>query len=133
VEIPKQFSPQHPWMYASRIVPRCRGFRASPKSQALLENPAKYSPPTPPYYHPERRGPTALSPASPSRTRPFDDFEQSLVFDNFYRGRDKRYQCGKTGMGLSHRQSDRGSAQRAVSGDRPLGRRSSFSFELPTA
>ena len=30
-----------------------------------------------------------------------DDFEQALVFDKFYRGRDQRYRVQGTGMGLA--------------------------------
>ena len=35
-----------------------------------------------------------------------DDFEQTMIFDKFYRGKDQRYLVRGTGMGLADRESD---------------------------
>jgi two-component system, OmpR family, sensor histidine kinase KdpD len=67
----------------------------------LLENAAKYSPPEAPIHitGEVRRGMLMTSVAD--RGSGIDDFEQGLIFEKFYRGRDQRLQVQGTGMGLA--------------------------------
>jgi two-component system sensor histidine kinase KdpD len=67
----------------------------------LLENAAKYSPPDAPIYITgEVRGRMVMTSVA-DRGPGIDDFEQGLIFDKFYRGRDQRLRVQGTGMGLA--------------------------------
>ena len=67
----------------------------------LLENAAKYSPAgTPIRITAEVKGGT-LTTSIADRGPGIDDFEQGLVFEKFYRGRNQRVQVHGTGMGLA--------------------------------
>lgn len=67
----------------------------------LIENAAKYSPAGAPIrITAEAKGET-LTVNIADRGPGIDDFEQSLVFEKFYRGRNQRVQVHGTGMGLS--------------------------------
>lgn len=67
----------------------------------LLDNAAKYSPPGSPVLVSSevRDGRLVISVAD--RGSGIDGFEQSLIFDKFYRGKDQRYRVHGTGMGLA--------------------------------
>jgi len=67
----------------------------------LLENAAKYSPAEAPIFiTAEARG--QMVTASVADQGPgIDDFEQSLIFEKFYRGRNQRVRVQGTGMGLA--------------------------------
>ena len=73
----------------------------------LIENAAKYSPAGAPIrITAEARSPVAgqsrvLNVSIADRGPGIDDFEQSLVFEKFYRGRNQRVQVHGTGMGLA--------------------------------
>jgi two-component system, OmpR family, sensor histidine kinase KdpD len=62
-----------------------------------------------------------------------DPFEQGLIFDKFYRGRDQRYQVRGTGMGLPIAKAIVTAHGGAISVTSQLGHGSVFSFTLPTA
>ncbi len=67
----------------------------------LLENAAKYSAPdTPIRITAEAKNGTLMTSVA-DRGPGIDDFEQSLVFEKFYRGRNQRVQVHGTGMGLA--------------------------------
>jgi two-component system sensor histidine kinase KdpD len=67
----------------------------------LLENAAKYSPPDAPVHITgEVRGRMLMTSVA-DRGTGIDDFEQALIFDKFYRGRDQRLRVQGTGMGLA--------------------------------
>jgi two-component system, OmpR family, sensor histidine kinase KdpD len=62
-----------------------------------------------------------------------DSFEQGLIFDKFYRGRDQRYQVRGTGMGLPIAKAIVGAHGGTISVTSQLGSGSVFSFTLPVA
>jgi two-component system, OmpR family, sensor histidine kinase KdpD len=61
-----------------------------------------------------------------------DPFEQGLIFDKFYRGRDQRYLVRGTGMGLPIAKAIVTAHGGAISVTSQLGHGSVFSFTLPT-
>ena len=67
----------------------------------LLENAAKYSPSGGPIRITAEAKDRTLTISVADRGPGIDDFEQSLVFDKFYRGRNQRMQVQGTGMGLA--------------------------------
>jgi two-component system sensor histidine kinase KdpD len=99
----------------------------------LLENAAKYSPPTSPItITAEQKGDRIMTSVA-DHGYGIDDFEQSLVFDKFYRGRDHRYSAQGTGMGLAIAKALVEAHNGTITVTSQLGRGSVFSFELPVA
>ncbi|HTU40988.1 MAG TPA: ATP-binding protein, partial [Candidatus Aquilonibacter sp.] len=96
-----------------------------------LENAAKYSPSTAPITITAEtkngRVVTSVTDHGPG----IDDFEQSLIFDKFYRGRDQRYRVQGTGMGLAIAKAIVEAHSGSVSVTSQLGNGSVFSFDLP--
>jgi two-component system sensor histidine kinase KdpD len=62
-----------------------------------------------------------------------DSFEQGLIFDKFYRGRDQRYQVRGTGMGLPIAKAIVNAHGGSIAVTSQLGSGSVFSFTLPVA
>src|SRR6201998_1216716 len=62
-----------------------------------------------------------------------DPFEQGLIFDKFYRGKDQRYQVRGTGMGLPIAKAIVTAHGGSISVTSQLGHGSVFSFTLPVA
>lgn len=62
-----------------------------------------------------------------------DPFEQGLIFDKFYRGRDMRYQVRGTGMGLPIAKAIVSAHGGTIAVTSQLGHGSVFSFTLPVA
>ena len=60
-----------------------------------------------------------------------DPFEQGLIFDKFYRGRDQRYQVRGTGMGLPIAKAIVSAHGGSITVTSQLGHGSVFSFTLP--
>lgn len=60
-----------------------------------------------------------------------DSFEQGMIFDKFYRGKDQRYVVRGTGMGLPIAKAIVTAHQGAISVTSQLGHGSVFSFTLP--
>lgn len=67
----------------------------------LIENAAKYSPGDAPIRITAEAKDRMLTISIADRGPGIDDFEQSLVFEKFYRGRNQRVQVHGTGMGLA--------------------------------
>jgi len=67
----------------------------------LLDNAARYSPPeTPIHIAAELRGGEMITSVA-DRGPGIDDFEQEMIFEKFYRGRNQRMTIQGTGMGLA--------------------------------
>jgi two-component system sensor histidine kinase KdpD len=60
-----------------------------------------------------------------------DSFEQTMIFDKFYRGKDQRYLVRGTGMGLPIAKALIAAQQGSISVTSQLGHGSVFSFSLP--
>jgi two-component system sensor histidine kinase KdpD len=67
----------------------------------LLENAGKYSSPGTSIVVTAEAGENRLSVSVADRGPGIDPFEQTLIFDKFYRGRNQRYAAPGTGMGLA--------------------------------
>ena len=67
----------------------------------LLDNAVKYSPPGSPIVISSEVSGRFLVTSVADRGAGIDSFEQALIFDKFYRGREHRYHVQGTGMGLA--------------------------------
>jgi two-component system sensor histidine kinase KdpD len=99
----------------------------------LLENASKYSPPAQPITITAEPKGNRIVTSVTDRGAGIDDFEQSLIFDKFYRGRDQRYTVQGTGMGLAIAKAIVEAHDGTISVTSQPGHGSVFSFELPTA
>ncbi len=99
----------------------------------LLENAGKYSPPDTPIRITAERKDRYVAVSVADRGPGIDDFEQSLIFDKFYRGKDQRYSVQGTGMGLAIAKAIIEAHGGTISVTSQLGRGSVFSFTLPIA
>jgi len=99
----------------------------------LLENAAKYSSPESPIQitgeFRNRMVMTSIADHGPG----IDDFEQSLIFEKFYRGRNQRLQVQGTGMGLAIAKAIVEAHGGKIGVTSQLGHGSVFHFTLPAA
>jgi two-component system sensor histidine kinase KdpD len=73
----------------------------------------------------------AVSTSVADRGPGIDDFEQTMIFDKFYRGKDQRYLVRGTGMGLPIAKALIVAQQGTISVTSQLGHGSVFAFTLP--
>ena len=99
----------------------------------LLENAAKYSSPESPIQITGEVGNRMLMTSVADRGPGIDDFEQSLIFEKFYRGRDQRLQIQGTGMGLAIAKAIVEAHGGKIGVTSQLGHGSVFYFTLPVA
>jgi len=99
----------------------------------LLENAAKYSPPDSPInIRGEVRDQKVMTSIA-DRGPGIDDFEQSLIFEKFYRGRNQRLQVQGTGMGLAIAKAIVEAHGGEIGVTSQLGHGSVFYFTVPVA
>ncbi len=98
----------------------------------LLENAAKYSPPDTPIRVTAEVKNGTLTTSVSDRGPGIDDFEQALVFEKFYRGRNQRVQVHGTGMGLAICKAIVEAHGGHIGLTSQLGHGSVFYFTLPT-
>ncbi|HEX6907082.1 MAG TPA: ATP-binding protein, partial [Terriglobales bacterium] len=99
--------------------------------QQLLENAGKYSPPGSPVRITAERKDGAIAVSVSDRGPGIDSFEQSLIFDKFYRGRGHRSTIQGTGMGLAIAKAIVEAHGGTINVTSQLGQGSVFSFALP--
>lgn len=105
--------------------------RAKEALVQLIENANLYSPKAEPItITAELTGDTVTTSVA-DRGPGIDDFEQTMIFDKFYRGKDQRYLVRGTGMGLPIAKAIIAAQQGAISVTSQLGHGSVFSFTLP--
>jgi len=105
--------------------------RAKEALVQLIENAHFYSPKDEPItITAELTGETVTTSVA-DRGPGIDDFEQTMIFDKFYRGKDQRYLVRGTGMGLPIAKAIIAAQQGTISVTSQLGHGSVFSFTLP--
>jgi len=97
----------------------------------LLDNAAKYSPAGAPVRVTAAARGRVLEVSVADRGPGIDDFEQSLIFDKFYRGKNERYRVQGTGMGLAIAKAVVEAHGGAIGVTSQLGHGSVFTFTLP--
>jgi two-component system sensor histidine kinase KdpD len=97
----------------------------------LLENAAKYSREDSPIHITAEVKDQMLTTSVADHGPGIDDFEQSLIFEKFYRGRNQRLQIQGTGMGLAIVKAIVEAHGGTVGVTSQLGNGSVFYFSLP--
>jgi two-component system, OmpR family, sensor histidine kinase KdpD len=105
--------------------------RAKEALVQLIDNANLYSPPEQPItITAELTGDTVTTSVA-DRGAGIDGFEQTMIFDKFYRGKDQRYLVRGTGMGLPIAKALIAAQHGSISVTSQLGHGSVFSFTLP--
>jgi two-component system sensor histidine kinase KdpD len=99
----------------------------------LLDNAVKYSPPGTPIVISSEVSGRFLVTSVADRGAGIDSFEQALIFDKFYRGRDQRYGVQGTGMGLAICKAIVEAHGGTMGVTSQVGTGSVFNFNLPLA
>src|SRR6267143_534019 len=99
----------------------------------LIDNANLYSPKEQPIVISAELAGDYVSISVADRGPGIDDFEQGMIFDKFYRGKDQRYLVRGTGMGLPIAKAIVAAHKGTISVTSQLGHGSVFSFTLPVA
>jgi len=105
--------------------------RAKEAMVQLIDNANLYSPKDQPITISAEITGDCVSTSVSDRGPGIDDFEQTMIFDKFYRGKDQRYLVRGTGMGLPIAKAIIAAHKGTVSVTSQLGHGSVFSFTLP--
>ena len=97
----------------------------------LLENAAKYSPPSAPIHVAIENSDSQVRVSVADHGQGIDELEQALIFEKFYRGKDSRYAVQGTGMGLAIAKAVIQAHGGSISLTSQPGQGSVFSFSLP--
>jgi two-component system, OmpR family, sensor histidine kinase KdpD len=97
----------------------------------LIDNANIYSPKDAPITISAELNGDAITTSVADRGPGIDDFEQGMIFDKFYRGKDQRYLVRGTGMGLPIAKAIISAHKGTISVTSQLGHGSVFSFTLP--
>jgi two-component system sensor histidine kinase KdpD len=97
----------------------------------LIDNANLYSPKDQPITVTAEPNGDTVTTSVADRGPGIDDFEQTMIFDKFYRGKDQRYLVRGTGMGLPIAKALISAQQGSISVTSQLGHGSVFSFTLP--
>jgi len=99
----------------------------------LLDNAGKYSPPDTPIHITANLNDGQLLTSVADHGPGIDDYEQSMIFEKFYRGRDQRLSIQGTGMGLAIAKAIVELHGGTIGVTSQVGRGSVFYFSLPLA
>jgi two-component system sensor histidine kinase KdpD len=105
--------------------------RAKEAMVQLIDNANLYSPKDQPITITAELTGDAVTTSVADRGPGIDDFEQTMIFEKFYRGKDQRYLVRGTGMGLPIAKAIIAAHKGSVSVTSQLGHGSVFSFTLP--
>jgi two-component system, OmpR family, sensor histidine kinase KdpD len=105
--------------------------RAKEAMVQLIDNANLYSPKDQPITITAELNGDSVTTSVADRGPGIDDFEQTMIFDKFYRGKDQRYLVRGTGMGLPIAKAIIAAHKGSVSVTSQLGHGSVFSFTLP--
>ena len=97
----------------------------------LIQNATKYSPAESPIQISAKLEASHLVCSVADQGSGIDTFEQSLIFDKFYRGRNQRYAAHGTGMGLAICKTIVEAHGGTIGVVSQIGKGSVFSFSLP--
>lgn len=97
----------------------------------LIDNANMYSPRKEPITITVELTDDAITTSVADRGPGIDSFEQTMIFDKFYRGKDQRYLVRGTGMGLPIAKALIAAQQGSINVTSQLGHGSVFSFTLP--
>ena len=107
--------------------------RARDVLMKLVDNANLYSPKGQPITISAEQSGDLVTTSVADRGPGIDDFEQGMIFDKFYRGKDQRYQVRGTGMGLPIAKAIISAHRGSIAVTSQLGSGSVFSFSLPAA
>lgn len=126
---------RHVNVVVSEILPHVRADfdRAADVIGKLVDNANLYSPREQPITISAEQAGDMVSISVADRGPGIDDFEQQMIFDKFYRGKDQRYLVRGTGMGLPISRALVAAHGGTIGVTSQLGRGSVFSFTLPIA
>jgi two-component system sensor histidine kinase KdpD len=105
--------------------------RAKEAMVQLIDNANLYSPKDQPITITAELAGESITTSVADRGPGIDDFEQTMIFDKFYRGKDQRYLVRGTGMGLPIAKAIITAHKGSISVTSQLGHGSVFSFTLP--
>jgi len=105
--------------------------RAKEALVQLIDNANLYSPKEQPITISAELTGAAVTISVSDRGPGIDDFEQTMIFEKFYRGKDQRYLVRGTGMGLPIAKAIIAAQQGSMNVTSQLGHGSVFSFTLP--